>query len=336
MESLAAEIERSLSISVRRLSTTGSLDNLLHLQAGIADFGFHQPGTSDVLSEYAPERLAEARARLALQRSADGPVSFVANLYSQPTHFFVHREAGIQEPADLVGKRVAVGVPQSADFAMSLILLDHFGVTDEVQMMELTYPEIEQGFSNGDLDAAFISIGVQAPVFQNIVRIEETELLSVPTRQALTKKYPFLYLYEIPVGRYSYRPRTVPNTAVRTVAGGALLLSRADVHTGLVEEVTRLVLDKNFVRTNGLEELSTGGREFALRSSEFPTHPGAEHYYDPGLRPLLDSDFVAATEDIRIVRRIICYRCLLGIPLVRCATDSKEKTPTGRAHQESS
>ena len=104
-----------------------------------------------------------------------------------------------------------------------------------------------------------------------------------------------MYLHEIPAGRYSVRPRRVPDTDIETVAAGAQLLARTDLHPGLVEEITRIALSQAFTKANRLDELADGGRDFALRKPDFPIHSGAQNFYDPGPRPL----FEEAMEGVR-------------------------------------
>ncbi len=60
-------------------------------------------------------------------------------------------------------------------------------------------------------------------------------------------------------------PSVVPQGDIETVAAGAQLLTRAGANTNLVEAVTSIVLDKNFIKQQQLEELFTGGQAFALR-----------------------------------------------------------------------
>ena len=79
----------------------------------------------------------------------------------------------------------------------------------------------------------------------------------------------------------------------------AQLLTQAGANTNLVEAVTSIVLDKNFIKQQQLEELFTGSQAFALRKPEFSMHQGAQNVYEPELRPLLHPDFVASTEGIR-------------------------------------
>ena len=315
-ERLAEEIEANLGIEVRRLHTNGSLDNLLLLQAGRADFGFYRPGAMEVFQSHDPDGLVEARAIL-LQQPPDESVSFVANLFSQPTHFFVRRDAGINSPADMEGKNVQIGFERSGSLAMSLVLLDHFNLIGKIQVMELTYAEVEQGFRDGTLDAALITMGVQSPILRNLARTEQGGLIEIPNSQALTKSHLFWSQYEIPAGLYSDVPVVVPETNINTVAAGAQLLTRSEVHTGLVEQVTRLVLNKNFVRENQLEELFAEGQEFALSKPEFPIHQGAQNVYAPTLRPFINSEFVAAWEAIRSFVASFIIAAIFGFQWLR-------------------
>ncbi|MFQ5731757.1 MAG: hypothetical protein ACE5KM_07370, partial [Planctomycetaceae bacterium] len=86
---------------------------------------------------------------------------------------------------------------------------------------------------------------------------------------------------------------------VPTVALNAQLLTRTDSKTHLVQAVTETFLDERFLRHNKLLELFRDGHAFARRKPEFPMHDGAKSVYEPELRPLLNSDFVEATEGAR-------------------------------------
>lgn len=283
-QALAERIETDLEIPVELLPTNGSLDNLRHIQQGTADFALYQPGTRETLEG----------------RDGDGKAAFVANVYSQPAHFVVRRGAGIAGPADMKGKRhrVSLGLPNSGDLAMSLALLDHFNLdrqSDIDAKIGLDYVEIERLFQAGELDAAFITVGVQADFFQRIAEVEACQFLAIANVEALLRNNLYVSPYTIPRGLYRFHP-PVPEEDVPTVAVAAQLLARTDLPRELIEAVTRLVHDEEFIRENQLWELSAGGREFALARPEFPLHPGARAYYYPELRPLLDPGFVESWE----------------------------------------
>jgi TRAP transporter TAXI family solute receptor len=283
-QALAERMETELKVPVKLLPTNGSLDNLHHLQRGTADFALYQPGTREALDEH------EDAAK----------VAFVANVYSQPAHFIVRRGAGITGPADLKGKRhrVSLGLSNSGDLAMSLALLDHFNLdpkSDIDAKIGLDYVEIERLFQAGELDAAFITVGVQGDVFRRIAEIEACQFLAISNVDALLRNNLYVSPYTVPRGLYRFDP-PVPEEDVPTVAATAQLLTRTDLPRRLIEDVTELVHDEEFIKENRLWELSAGGREFALAKPEFPLHPGARAYYYPELRPLLDPGFVESWE----------------------------------------
>jgi hypothetical protein len=91
----------------------------------------------------------------------------------------------------------------------------------------------------------------------------------------------------------------IPAEDFRTVTLQAQLLADTDAPVRLVEVVTEIISDARFQRRNGLTELFAGGTEFATDRPEYEMHVGASHIYSPGLKPLLNPDFVEGTEGLR-------------------------------------
>ena len=173
---LKKRFEEELGVKVEILPTQGALDNLLHLRADDADFALYQPGTLEVLREHHPDDVKKAEKDRDLGSPEQGmeDVAFVANLYLQPSHFIVRSDAGIERPDDLIGQPVSVGLELSGDYAMSLVLLDHFGLEEESILGEhLDYQEIERGFANGSLDAAFNTVGRRGTGYGETLRDRE-------------------------------------------------------------------------------------------------------------------------------------------------------------------
>lgn len=294
-------IKDNPEVEVHIVETKGSLENLLRLRAGMADFAMYQPSTFEVLSERRPdivketeERVAAAEAPLPPRPRGAEEIRFVANLYSMPAHFIVRCDAHIKNPAHLNGKTVSYGVN-----AMSLVLRQHFGLQKELDE-DVPIDQIEQAFRNGTLDAAFITVGVQSPVFENLFDRGKCDLLPIPHAQAIAKNHISMSYYPIPKGFYGAQSSIVPSNKVETVALAAQLLTRSDVHAGFVEEVTRIVLSQEFLKDNQLEELfDDQDSKFARKKPHFATHAGALNFYEPELKPLLPSEFVGSMEAMR-------------------------------------
>ena len=289
---LAEAIARELGVRVVVEATSGSLDNLCRVQEGSADFALYQAGTADLIRRFDPARV----------HGLEDPnrARFVANLFSESVFLVVREDADIRKPADLMGKSVWLGDPLSGDNAIARVLLEQYGIDlDEIDASEVDYEAMLAGFEKNALDAAFISIGVFAPIVSDLLENGTCRLVPISHGPALARKYPFLEVGSIPAGLYHRAQTFLPEKEMATVTVKALLVCSRDTHIGLVEAVTELLLDRLFVKRNRLSELFTGGAAFAAESPDLPVHAGASHIYEPGLRPFLDPDFVEASEGIR-------------------------------------
>ncbi|MFT7641100.1 MAG: TRAP transporter TAXI family solute receptor [Pirellulaceae bacterium] len=270
-DKLAVQIEKQTRTSVTVVETTGSLENLLLLRKGEVDFAFYQPATFELL--------ATDKQRAAVAEKPQ-PTT-VANLYSQTVHLIVREGAGIERPEQLAKKRVGIGLPGSGDYAMSLLLLREFQLGfDQVDAKELNFDQTLEAFENDSIDAAILCIGTQAPIFRKLFATHKCRLLELPHADAMVLKTLSLKKRIVPRGLYGAQPDHPP-VDIGTVASGAQLLTRADMHTDLVTRVTQLATNPDFARENGFVELFTQGRQYARERPEFPLHPGASYVYTP-------------------------------------------------------
>jgi len=306
-ERLAKEIENKLKVKVNTVDTDGSLENLSLLQSGEADFGLYQTWSVEILRKPDADFVGEPEHMPPDEEPAR--VEFVANVYSQPAHFIVRLDAGITSAADLEGKTISLGLKDSGDYPMSLLLLNHFGLTETaITARYVNYDELEQGFLDATVDAAFITIGVNAPIFPKLFNAGIVDILSIPYSEALASEHAPMYEYKIPAGRYRARPPAAPASDIQTVAFGTQLLTSSDVPTGLVEGVTKLVLSEDFLKSARLGELF-GDRGFAQQNPEFPIHAGAQRVYYPERNPIRNTEFVERTEGLRS----FIFALLIGI-----------------------
>lgn len=285
---LAEEIETQLGIEVKlEKDTHGSLDNLRLLRQGDVDFALYQPGTERVLD---PEHFDNSKFQ----------PRFVANVYPEVAHWFVRRGSGIASPGDLMGRKVSLGEKTSGDYAMSRLLLKHFGLKEtDVDAQYLSFVDIRKQFAAGELDAAFMTLGTHAETLTELAEAGTCDLLAIPYAEAITRKLILPSLYTIPAGMYDSYPSPFPPNDVKSISIGSNLLTNNGVDARLVEAVMGIFLSEEFLLRNHLGDLADGGKAFAMRKPEFAMHPGATAYYDPELKPLLPTDFVEATEGIR-------------------------------------
>ena len=287
MEALAEEIEAQLKIHVELQESEGSLKNLRLIEAGEVDFGLYQSGARRMIAD-------------ASRVSETDQIRFASNLYSEVAHWVVNRNAGIQNAADLKGKRIAVGQRDSGDAAMSLVMAEHYGLyADDYEPAYLNYDQVRARFLNDSLDAAFITVGVQADVFRKLCEDGKIEFRSLENTDALVRNHISLTTYTIPKGLYQTRGRISPAENIQTVALRSQLLCHSELPDSLVESVTAIAVGEDFMKRMQLGELFTQGDKFATAKPEFAIHPGAAHYFDPTLKPILNSEFVEAMEGMR-------------------------------------
>lgn len=321
---LKTMLEQRLPIEVQVLETKGSLENLELLRNGKADLGFYQPGTEFALAELKPVQAGQPKP---IVTSAD-QVCFIANLYSQVLHLIVPVDSDIKSVADLKGHRVSLGDQGSGDLAASLPLLRHLQLKlDQIEPAYLSYQEVEEQFGEETLDAAIVIVGIEAPVLHDLLETGKYRILEIPFTGALTRKASHFYEYEIPAGMFRTQAPIVPQNNLQTVACGAHLLTRESLPDPLIAEVTGIILHQNFSRQMHLNELFADGHEFAQDNQGFPVHSGADHVYNPELKPFLNSDFVEATEGMRsfIVSVLIASYLLFRWVLKRRAKTKEHK-----------
>ncbi len=322
---LANHLQTKLGTRVTVVATSGSLANLRRLRSGEADLILYQHGTEDILRRHRPETLGS------LPRELEGrEPTFVANLYSEVTHFVVARNSLIDDIPDLMGKRVAVGQKDSGDYALSSLLLDHFGLPERnLVARHLTYDEIDQQFRAGQLDAALITAGLGAPIYHRLFKRgvdgEQTlcDLRSIPYIAALVAQQFPVDPFWIPAGYYRSQEPIEPPEDVRTLAFRAQLVASADLDEAVVEQITEIVLSESFQKAARLNELFSTGPSFARHKPEFPVHVGALHAYEPELKPLLPTEFVEATEGMR---SFIVSMLIAGYLLVRWWKETRRRS----------
>ena len=94
-------------------------------------------------------------------------------------------------------------------------------------------------------------------------------------------KHVFLSEFTISAGLLDSQTPAKPANDIKTVAIPAQLLTRTDLNSHFVQELTGIVLDKHFARRNDLHGLLDGGQKFAQATPDFAVHQGAQSIYDP-------------------------------------------------------
>ena len=301
------------------LSTDGTVENLQKIAKGKADFALVQPGAYEGLVRFEPLLLIEESRKIDVHLL--DRVSFVANLYSQPLHIAIRKGSGIQSLKDLKGKRINLGDKLSGDYSMSCLLLESLEIEKSELHSNFSYSKMIDYFEKDELDAAFITVGMQADVFHNLSNLGKIRFLSIPNNEALAAMQLELTPYKVPRGIYQFEGSAIPVSSINTVATGAHLITRADMGNSVVERVAQEVLKTSFLKENKLQELFDGGKSFAKLKPFFPVHEGARRVYEPETRSFFRPDIVEMWENLRSFIVSVCVALFFGYKWFRKRQD---------------
>jgi TRAP transporter TAXI family solute receptor len=186
--------------------------------------------------------------------AADGPhqgLRAVGSLYPEPVHVLVRADSPLSSPADLRGRRVAIGEQGSASRTTALRVLEAHGVRlEDIQPLELPLGDALGGLRSGQADALIQVIGLPADSVRDALADVPLRLLPLSQRAiaALAEAKAGYFPFTMPAGAYPTQAKEVP-----TVATAALLLVGPELSETEVAELTRAVFEP--------------GRDFAARGS---------------------------------------------------------------------
>jgi TRAP transporter TAXI family solute receptor len=203
-------------IQVELRTTAGSVENLTLLDSDDdVDIGFVQGG----LSNFSPTENVMA----------------LGSLYLEPLWLFLRSDVEIEEIADLVGKRIAVGAEGSGTRPVVLNLLHAHGIDSQNSELIVVAPdELVLAFSTDDIDAAFIIGGPESDQIVDLTGLQDIRLHSLERADAYVRRYSYVSKVDLPQGVLNLRANR-PETDISTVALTAMLAASDDLHPALVD-----------------------------------------------------------------------------------------------------
>lgn len=257
----------SESAGVQVVATEGSVANAFLIESQQARVGVVQ---SDVAAAAVTGQGAFAET---------GPLSHlraVASLFPEPVHIVVRADSDVATIADLAGRRVALGSPQSGSRHTALRLLANAGVdASGLVRAEFRDPaDALEKLAAGELDAVIEVTSAPWHQLQEAIRNTPLRLVGLDSGLAarLAADQPGLVALSIPA-------RTYPGqtAALQTVAATALLVA----HSGVAEVTVEAVLDFLYVAAAGGGGVLAArlSRERAQAGITIPVHEGARRFF---------------------------------------------------------
>ncbi len=191
-------------------------------------------------------------------------------------------DSGIKTFADLKGKRVGVGAPNSGVELNARMIFEAHGMTyDECKVDYLSYGEAIGQMKNGQCDAAFVTSGLGNATIKELGVNKDIYIVPIQgdALNNLIAKYPCFAPGTIPKTTYD----TAQDTTTATVMNIMLVKSDLpnevvyDLLTGINKELPTIQAAHKTAASNIIPE-------YYLRATPIALHPGAEQWYkDNGL-----------------------------------------------------
>ena len=249
-------------------ATNASAENIRLVCAGDSDIGFS-------LADTATDAVTG-------EAGFDGEpqsVQALARIYSNYTQVLVRADAGVSSIADLAGKTVSTGSPNSGTEVIALRLLEVNDLAPgDVDQQRLGLPESVQGMKDGSIDALIWSGGLPTGGITDLVSSLGEDVQMLPLDEELPKMqdaYGEAYTEgSVPADTYG-----LP-ADVATIAVPNLLVVSDAMPEDVAEGVTRAIFENLDDLVQVHPEAENISVETATETGEVPLHPGAQAYYD--------------------------------------------------------
>lgn len=202
--------------------------------------------------------------------------SAVAGLFTEACHIVVREDSDIKSVDDLLGKTVSIGEEESGSELNAKQILSAYGLNEKmVKEKNLNYAEAATQLKNGDIDAAFFTLGLNATVVEELSKQCKIRLIGIDDATAKKLKNTYSYVdCTIPKDTYNGQ-----SDEVGTVAVKAVLIVNDRLSTGDAKKLTKLVFDNAQelqLTVSADVDITT---EKAVDGVKIPFHKGAAEYY---------------------------------------------------------
>ena len=278
VEALLANVRKGgYKVRVLNVETEGSIENALLIGRGQADYALVQ---SDV---------AWLAVSGAGPFAVDGPLKRIAalgSLYPEPVHIVVAAKSPIRSVADLRGKRVDLGTPQSGTRLNALSVLQaHSVAAKDLAEARGDGPQAAmRALRAGRIDALFTTVGAPARELQRLA--VEFPIRLVPLEAGAAKRLLVEQPGMVPI---TLAANTYPGQSepCATIAATALLVGSADAPQDEVKVLLQLAYESTDYLAFGSAQGVKISRRTGTRGIAIPLHPAAAEYFkqQPALKP---------------------------------------------------
>ena len=244
-------------------TSEGGADNLRAVNSGAVDSGFADG-----------DMIAQAVAGEGAFRRPASHLRVIAALFPEETHLVVSVKSDIQSVADLRGKRVLMGAPNTGGMVRTRAILTAYRVHPR-EIVSQDMPS--QLMRDGKIDAYFTTAGVPLDSVRDLIVHHVARLVPIDGegRDRLIQMLPQLSAATIAANVYPGQP------AVETVATRAWWVTRDREPDPLVYGLVRALFNPaNYASLAASHPSARGiGLDSAAVNPPAPLHPGATRFY---------------------------------------------------------
>ena len=246
----------------------GGIDNLNQAYDGEAQIGIANAN----LVYQAQEGIAS------FEDYAHDKLRIFAGLYINPNQVVVTKASGIEDLADLVGKKISIGAAGSTTVDEASVHLGSIGKTlDDIKAEYMDTSAAADAISNKLLDGVWIMAGTPNSAVTQIMTTTDSKIMPITAEQveALKADYPWYAACEIPAGTYAGQDEAVPTSGVKLT-----LFVTADVDEETVYQMTKVFWENWDYLTETHAALKKADPKEACNDvAGVAIHEGAARYY---------------------------------------------------------
>jgi TRAP transporter TAXI family solute receptor len=266
-------------LEVSNMASAGSVENARRVNSGEIDFGI----------SYSGDTYLARNGRLTNDTNKYPNIHAMAFLYGAPAHLIVLDGSGINEVADLAGKRIAVGGAGSGAAAAAQRYFGAIGLWDKMNVEFIGYSKAAAAIGDGLIDAMWVFAGFPNSSVIQAAASNKIKILStyeVGIKGGAFEQYPFYAPLTIPAGTYSG-----VDYDVKSFQDSALWVANKDVapehvYNALANIFTKEGLSYMVKVKSTAKAMSVKG---ALTGIVTPVHAGAQKYWkEQGLTLTMD------------------------------------------------
>lgn len=196
-------------------------------------------------------------------------------MYQTPFQVVALKSSGIDDVADLDGKRVSVGPAGGTAATYWPRFFEIVGVSPDVSYSGAN--DAVGQVKDGLIDAFAFAAGVPISAFAQIAAENDVNIFGFTPeqQQEILSQRPELSAFEIPGGLYEGFP-----DPQQTVAMWNFAVANADMPEGLAYEITKLVMENN----DRMKQIHSSAAETVPgnvdKNTFLPYHPGAVRYFE--------------------------------------------------------